>query len=212
LQYGGKKNVTDNLRVAEKRNGSMIERIEEIERIEDCGFIKYFRMRNLMLLLSVFLLAVAGDITAQQLSSTQLFHLNQYLQSPAAAGTKPYIFTSAAYTQNWSGIRGAPNMQSVCAHSLVSERVGVGGKIFYENSGLSGQFGAEATYAYHLPLGKNGTRLSLGISAMVSQYSLYKNEFIVAAPDDEAIDNSENSIIVPDAAFGFSLYKTNNSI
>ena len=152
---------------------------------------------------------ISVSLFAQQMSSYEMFHLNNYLQSPAAAGSKPYTFVSAAYSQNWSGFKGAPNMQSATVHSLVSERMGVGGKINYENTGLSGQLGAEATYAYHVPVGKSGTRLSFGISAVLTQYSLRKNEFIIADPEDEVITNSENSVIVPDAAFGISLYSPN---
>ncbi len=148
-------------------------------------------------------------VFAQQLSSYKIFHMNRYLHNPATAGTTPYIFLSTAYSQTWSGFSGAPNLQSVSAHSLVSERVGVGGKIFYENTGLSGQFGAEATYAYHLPVGDGGSKLSFGLSAILSQYSLYKDEFILAHSDDEVVNNAENSVIVPDAAFGFSFYKDN---
>ena len=155
----------------------------------------------------IVLLGITSNIFAQQMNSYKMFHLNNYLQSPAAAGTKPYIFLSTAYSQSWSGFKGAPNIQSVSGHSLVSERVGVGGKINYENTGLSGQFGAEATYAYHMPVGKNGTRLSFGLSALLSQYSLKKEEFILANTDDEVINNAENSIIVPDASIGLGLYR-----
>jgi type IX secretion system PorP/SprF family membrane protein len=170
--------------------------------------------RHIMRKFVVFFIAVslvyATNTKAQQMSSYGLFHMNQYLQSPAAVGSKPYVFLSTNYMQNWSGIKGAPNIQSATVHSLISERIGLGGKIFYENTGLSGQFGAEFTYAYHMPLSNNGTKISLGISALLSQYSLHREEFIIADEGDEAINNAENSIIVPDAAFGFSIYKPNS--
>jgi len=166
-------------------------------------------MRKSVLLFITISLVYAVNGRAQQMSSYGMFHMNQYLQSPAAVGTKPYVFLSTGYLQNWSGIKGAPNIQSATVHSLISERVGLGGKIFYENTGLSGQFGAEVSYAYHMPIGSGGTKLSLGISALISQYNLHKDEFIIADKDDEAINNAENSIIVPDAAFGFSVYKPN---
>ncbi|MFH2143473.1 MAG: PorP/SprF family type IX secretion system membrane protein [Bacteroidota bacterium] len=170
---------------------------------------KHKKMRKPVFLFIAISLIYISNTEAQQISSYQMFHMNQYLQSPAAAGTKPYVFLSTSYMQNWSGIKGAPNVQSVSVHSLISERVGLGGKMFYENTGLSGQFGAEITYAYHIPIGSGGTKLSLGLSGILSQYSLHKDEFIIADADDEAINNAENDIIVPDAAFGFSIYKPN---
>ena len=140
-------------------------------------------MKNLIIFF--MLTGFSTSLFAQQMSSYEMYHLNNYMQCPAAAGSKPYTFVSAAYSQNWSGFKGAPNMQSATVHSLVSERMGFGGKINYENTGLSGQFGAEATYAYHVPIGKNGTRLSFGLSAVLSQYSLRKDEFIIADLEDE---------------------------
>ena len=166
-------------------------------------------MKKISLAILVMCLINISGIKAQQLSSYKMFHLNQYLRNPAAAGTTPYVFLSTAYSQSWSGMEGAPNLNSFSAHSLISERAAFGGKVFYDNSGLSGQFGAEASYAYHLPINAAGTKLSMGISAIVSQYSLNKDKFLLADPDDEVIVNSAGSVIVPDAAFGISLYHPN---
>lgn len=152
---------------------------------------------------------VSISLKSQQLSSYKNYHLNQYLHNPAVAGTKPYIFTSCAYSKYWSGFNGSPNLQSFSTHSLVSEKTALGAKVFYENTGLSGQFGAEFTYAYHLLLNNSGTKLGFGLSALLSQHSMFKDQFVVKDIDDDAINNSENSIIVPDAAFGMRLYKDN---
>lgn len=166
-----------------------------------------YTMKKRFFLMTLCGLFLTSGLMAQQLSSYQLYHMNPYLHSPASAGSKPYVLASAGYSQAWTGMQGAPNLQIGTIHALVSERVGVGGKIFYENSGLSGQFGAEATYAYHVPVGTSGTRFSFGLSAMLNQYSLHKDQFLIADAGDEVIENSENSLIVPDAALGLSLYK-----
>lgn len=166
-------------------------------------------MKRISIIISAISLLVFTEINAQQLSSYKMYHLNTYLSNPAVAGTKPYVFVACDYSKNWSGIEGAPVLQSFSAHSLISERTAVGGKLFLDDSGLSGHFGAEATYAYHMPINDNGTKLSLGISAMISQYNLYKDKFILADPDDEVVTNSETSVIVPDAAFGASFYHPN---
>ncbi|MBL4625163.1 MAG: PorP/SprF family type IX secretion system membrane protein [Flavobacteriales bacterium] len=166
-------------------------------------------MKKISLLILIMCLSIISEINAQQLSSYKMYHLNPYLRNPAAAGTTPYIFVSTASSQNWSGIEGAPSLKSVSAHSLIAERAAFGGKVFYDNSGLSAQFGAEASYAYHLPINASGTKLSMGVSAILSQYSLHKDKFVLADPDDEVVVNAAASIIVPDAAFGISLYHPN---
>lgn len=147
---------------------------------------------------------------AQQLGNYNIYHMNKYLHNPASVGTLPYVFLSTSYSQAWTGFSGAPNMYSVSAHSLISPTVAFGGKMNYENTGLTSRFGAEASYAYHIPISDNGTKLSLGISALLEQHSLLKDKFLMAHPDDEAVVNSENSVIIPDAAFGLSFYKENS--
>jgi len=156
-----------------------------------------------------FLLIILTDMRAQQISSYNMFHMNAYLNNPAAAGTLPYVFVSSSYAQTWSGIQGAPQIQTLNAHALIGERTAFGGKISSDNSGLSGRIGAEATYAYHLPINTNGTKLSMGLSATIVQHRLFKDKFVLVNLDDEVINNSEDGIIVPDAAFGVSLYHTN---
>ncbi|OFY20144.1 MAG: hypothetical protein A2W98_12425 [Bacteroidetes bacterium GWF2_33_38] len=143
------------------------------------------------------------------MNSFTLYPLNRYVQNPAAAGTKPYLFISTSFSRYWSGINGAPEIQAMSAHSLLSQRTAIGFNLLNENTGLSGKTGAEFSYAYHLPISSGGTKLSFGLSALVSQYKMFTEKFVVDNIDDELIKNSENSIIVPDAAFGMSLYQEN---
>lgn len=164
--------------------------------------------RKLIILLALAIASVT-QMQAQQLGSYKLFHLNPYLTNPAAAGTTPYVFVSSSYTQSWSGIQGAPVVQNINAHALIGERTAFGGKISGDNSGLSGRIGAEVSYAYHLPINANGTKFSFGVSALLTQHRMFKDKFILAHPDDEVVINSQNGIIVPDAAFGVSLYHAN---
>ncbi|MBU0764214.1 MAG: PorP/SprF family type IX secretion system membrane protein [Bacteroidetes bacterium] len=165
-------------------------------------------MKRISLLGCVLLISVACSMS-QQLNTFGMYHLNRYQQCPAAAGTKPYMFVSGSYGRSWTGIEGAPSLQAVSAHKLVAERVGLGGKIFNENTGLSGKSGAEVSYAYHIPVTSGGAKLAFGLSAVLSQYSLFKDKFVLDDPDDEAIKYAENSLIVPDAAFGATFYKPN---
>lgn len=161
------------------------------------------------ILITVITLFATLSVQSQQLNTYKIYHMNHYLNNPAAVGTKPYIFTSCGYSKYWSGFNGSPNLQSFSVHSLVAERSALGGKVFYENTGLSGQFGAEFTYGYHVPISSGGTKLGFGLSAQLSQYSIFRDKFIVKDINDDVINNSENSVIVPDFAFGARLYQDN---
>jgi len=163
------------------------------------------------IILLIFLFSALGIFTvhAQQMNSYNMFHMDRYLQNPAAAGTKPYTFISCNYAKYWSGFNGSPSIQNVNVHSLVSERVAFGGKLYNENTGLSGKFGLEATYAYHIPITSGGSKFSFGLSARISQYKIFKDKFVLHDTDDEVIVYSQNSMISPDASAGISIYKEN---
>jgi type IX secretion system PorP/SprF family membrane protein len=148
-------------------------------------------------------------VNAQQLNSLALNSLNRYALNPAAAGTKAYTFVSTSYSKYWSGINGSPEMQVLSGHSLISQKSAVGINLVNENTGLSGKTGAEFTYAYHLPISSNGTKLSFGLSGVVTQHKLFKDKFIIDDVDDDAIKNAQSSVVLPDANFGISLYKEN---
>ena len=153
------------------------------------------------------LFSFAGN--AQQITSLALNSLNRYSLNPAVAGTKAYTFVSTSYSKNWSGIEGSPEIQALSGHSLLSQKTAVGINILNENTGLSGKTSAEFTFAYHLPISKGGTKLSFGLSGVVTQHKLFRDKFIMDDPSDESINNAENSVILPDANFGISLYQEN---
>ena len=92
-------------------------------------------------------------------------------------------------------------------HMAVSDRVGIGGKLFNINYGPITKFGIEGTYAYHIPVGDN--KLSLGLSGILYQYYLDKSKLVMEDMDDEAILFGSEKIIVPDANFGAYYYAKN---
>ena len=165
-------------------------------------------MKTRILILYLFVI-ISNYSKAQQFNNSSLSLFNHYLQNPASAGSKPYFFVSASYSKYWSGINGSPEFQNLSAHSLMKDKMAFGVNLTNENTGLAGKSGAEFSYAYHLPITENGTKLSFGLSALVNQYKLFKDKLIMDDPSDEAVVNSENNIIIPDAAFGLSLYNDN---
>lgn len=165
-------------------------------------------MKTKIIILFLFVL-IWNFSKSQQLNTSSLSVFNRYLQNPAYAGSKPYFFVSASYSKYWSGINGSPEFQCLSAHSLMSDKMAFGVNLTNENTGLAGKSGAEFSYAYHLPISDGGTKLSFGLSALISQYKIFKDKLIIDDTSDEAILNSENNVIVPDAAFGLSLYNNN---
>jgi len=97
-------------------------------------------------------------------------------------------------------------MQSISSHFQASDNVGLGGKIFNYATGPLSKMGIEATYAYHLKLGANGDKLSLGLSAQLYQVYLNKSLLKLEEQDDNAVIYASEKLITPDAAFGVYYY------
>lgn len=146
------------------------------------------------------------SINAQQIPTLSQFTENNYMVNPAVAGTKAYSPLVFNYKRWWSGMDDAPAMQSISSHFLASDNVGLGGKIFNYATGPLSKLGMEATYAYQLKIGNNGTKLSLGLSAQLYQLYLNKSLLKLEEQDDNAVLFGSEKLITPDAAFGAYYY------
>ncbi|HBS85393.1 MAG: hypothetical protein A2W91_16425 [Bacteroidetes bacterium GWF2_38_335] len=143
---------------------------------------------------------------SQQLSTYSQYMLNKYDINPAVAGTTNYNPITLAYRQLWTGLDEAPSTQTASSHIALSEKVGVGGKIFNISTGPITKTGMEATYAYSIPVGTDGTRLSFGLSGMLYQFHLDKSKLVFNDMDDPIILFGSEKLMVPDASFGTYIY------
>ena len=72
--------------------------------------------------------------------------------------------------------------------------------MFSDNTGLVSRTGLQLTYAYHITL-KTG-QLSFGLSGILYQFKVDRNEITVYEQNDELINTFDNTLIIPDADFG----------
>ena len=161
-----------------------------------------------LLVLSV-VLGLFSSIYAQQIVPYSQYMDNKYALNPAVAGSLPYNPIAMSYKALWTGIDDAPSFQMINSHMSISNRLGVGGKIFNITYGLYQKFGMEATYAYHIPIGASGDKLSIGLSGLLYQYSLDKTRLNLEDPDDVTVLFGSEKLIVPDANFGVYYYGKN---
>ncbi len=160
--------------------------------------------------ITIILIAVITGMVAnaQQFSLYSQYMHNQYALNPGVAGSQDGITIGASYRQMWTGFKDAPNLSTVYAHTAINESMGVGGKIFTMSTGPISRSGFEGTYAYHLKLGDD-LKLGLGLSAVLTQYSINKSEIDLKNPDDNVMITGDENLIVPDANFGAYLYSKN---
>ena len=157
----------------------------------------------------LFLITIAGiSANAQQFSLYSQYMHNKYALNPAVAGTSDGVLLGASYRQMWTGLQDAPSISTLSGHTALGDNMGVGGRIFNISTGPQSQTGFEGTYAYHFDI-SDDIKLSLGLSAILSQYSLDKTKLDMKNKDDNTLNSGTENLIVPDANFGAYLYAKN---
>jgi type IX secretion system PorP/SprF family membrane protein len=156
-------------------------------------------------LLPVFLVFASLSTKAQQIPHFSQYYMNHYMVNPAATGTTDNLPLSLVYRKLWAGIKNSPSVQMLSGNMKVYKDMGVGAKLFNNQTGPVRKTGVEGTYSYHLNLGTAGTKISFGLSGLIYQYFLNKSELKVEDNTDEAFLGTEK-MIVPDASFGMYLY------
>ncbi len=163
-------------------------------------------MKRITLIIVAAIISIS--VNAQQFSLYSQYMHNKYALNPAVAGSQDGITIGASYRQMWTGFKDAPNIKTLYGHTAISDNMGVGGKIFSLSTGPTTQSGFAGTYAYHLEL-SDDLKLGLGLSAILTQYSINKSLIDLKNPDDNVMSTGGENLIVPDADFGAYLYSKN---
>ncbi len=126
-------------------------------------------MKRFLMLLAV--LMYFGSVHAQQDPLFTKYQFNSLVFNPAYAGSKDHMYVGLLHRSQWVGIDGAPVTQSFTIHTpLKNERVGVGLSVVNDAIGPTNNLGANLSYAYRIPVGANGAKLSIGLQAGVENY------------------------------------------
>jgi len=163
-------------------------------------------MKRIKLIIIAAIISISAN--AQQFSLYSQYMHNKYALNPAVAGSQEGLTMGASYRQMWTGFKDAPSIKTLYGHTAINETMGVGGKVFSLTTGPTSQSGFEGTYAYHLKIGDD-LKLGLGLSAVLTQYSINKSLIDLKNPDDNVMSTGGESLIVPDANFGAYLYSKN---
>ena len=179
-------------------------------------------------ILSAFVLtSVSGISLAQQVPMYSQYTLNGFLVNPSIAGKDVYTTINLTVREQWVGIAQAPSTYAVSFqtrilnNSYISRstsvrkklvrptkggRVGLGGYIFNDNNGIVRRTGMQVAYAYHIPLGEEGSavdNLSFGLALTGYQHSI-NTDGLIYDHDDPYLNNYDRSVFIPDFNFGVS--------
>lgn len=157
-------------------------------------------------------IGVSATCTAhaqQNIQFTQ-YIFNSMSVNPAYTGYKEEWFGQLGLRSQWVGLEGAPQTGLLSIDGLadpVSKRHGVGLQISADKLGPQSATSAYANYAFRLRLNEEDTqRLSFGIGAGVTQYSLDGSVLDPIEGGDQVLPAGKISNWVPDIRFGVYYY------
>lgn len=142
----------------------------------------------------------------QNIQFTQ-YVFNSMSVNPAYAGYKEELFAQLGLRSQWVDLEGAPQTGLLSLDGLLdlygARRHGGGIQLMADQLGPQTATSAYLNYAYRLRLDREDTqRLSFGVGAGVTQYSLDGTKIIVLDDGDQALPTGKISNFVPDLRFG----------
>ena len=161
----------------------------------------------------IILVCFSALTKAQQLPIYSQYITNDFVLNPAIAGSKPYFPLQINSRTQWPGLgKIAPKTNTLSFHMpLAYESIGIGALVMQDETGPYSQIGLTLSFAYHIQLDEDDvTRLSLGLSGLITQHNLKQDDLIFHNPDPEF--QGSYSKMVPDASFGAYLYSKNISL
>jgi len=164
-------------------------------------------MKRIAIFLIVFMLLWVSDSYGQQQATFSQYMFNMLAINPAYAGSQETLSATALLRYQSIGVPGAPNTQTLSAHSpLRNEKVALGFLVIHDKIGVIDQVGINAIYAYRLFLSSKNQRpkvLSFGLQAGFNTYNARYSELNMYNPGDPLF-NSDIRQTTPN--FGFGIY------
>lgn len=142
---------------------------------------------------------------SQQNTQFSQYIFSKLIINPAYAGTKGMIYANAIYSKQWAGVDGSPTTQTICVDGPASEKIGLGFHLINDKIGVQTQQAFFGSYSYKLHL-NDKFRLSMGVAAGGSNFSIDGNEMTTTTPDDPLVPTTMVHKFVFDAKAGLFLY------
>jgi type IX secretion system PorP/SprF family membrane protein len=116
---------------------------------------------------TAILLCVIHPASGQQKMQFTQYMFNGVVINPAYAGADEALSITAVQRSQWTGIKNAPNTQTISAHSLFKhKRLGLGLTFVNDRVGVHRNQSILTQYAFHIPTAKSSS-LSFGLQAGV---------------------------------------------
>ena len=166
-------------------------------------------MKKLYSTLLALIAAAAAALAQQEPMQTQFF-FNKLAHNPGYAGSEGTPEITAVYRNQWMGLEGAPNFQTISYNQPVfNEKVGIGANLSRYSMAITRAITLDMVYNYRITMDKG--YLGIGIQAGARHfYQNWNDQRIVTdvpRTSDGSIPTEANSKVVANFGAGF-YYKT----
>lgn len=161
----------------------------------------------------------------QQREQYTNYVMNNFVVNPAVAGSYAFWNAKVGYRTQWAGFTDYKTGQQVGPKTFFTSfhgpvgypdprrhrrskipHQGVGGYVYYDQTGPVSYLGAFGAYSYHQKIGKLFT-LSVGAFGGVKQFKLDADQLnFVQTEFDDLVESGVNTVVVPDMNVGAFLY------
>src|SRR5690606_34230675 len=179
--------------------------------ITDCPGMNINNMRHIIkaTILS-FTLGFALVARGQQNIQFTQYIFNSMSVNPAYTGYKEEWFGQLGLRSQWVGLDGAPQTGSLSIDGVTdpyNKRHGIGLQLTADKLGPQAASSAYVNYAFRLRLNNEDTqRLSFGVGAGVTQYSLDGSGLRPNDLNDQVVPAGKINNFIPDVRFGIYYY------
>lgn len=151
-------------------------------------------MKNLKLIISIFILVVAFKSNAQQESSYTQYMYNTVAFNPAYAGSRGTTSLFGLYRNQWLNQVGSPKIGLLSIHAPVTNRIGLGATIQNEEEGPTSQSSLNVQFSYNIPISQD-YKLYFGLNGGFGSYNVDLSKLNIYNVNDPSLSENNNSFI-----------------
>jgi type IX secretion system PorP/SprF family membrane protein len=153
----------------------------------------------------ILFILVPLSLHGQINSVSSQYLLNGLLINPAYAGSRGVLSTNISYRKQWLNVTGAPETQSLSAHTLLkNDRVALAFHGRFMSFGYTKTTGLFAGYAYHIRAGSG--KLSFGLKAGIDLATTDYTAIKLIDKNDPAFTTGPDSYALPNIGAGIYYY------
>lgn len=164
-------------------------------------------MTKRVIFISFLVFTTLYSMGQQETRFTQ-YMFNLYEVNSAYAGSRETFSLAAIVRSQWTGIDGAPQMQSISMNTpILTKNIGIGIKIRNESAGASSSTRFSGSFAYRFRLLRGKLAFGLSVGLLNNRFNWAKAEF--KDPSDQVSNSGIENTYSP--TFDFAGYYFNSS-